>query len=368
MSVLVAHYFGEVAHGYRQLALGWLGVDVFFCLSGFLIGGILLDNRDSGSYFKTFYIRRAFRIFPIYYVTIISLFVFLARFGWIAKYTQVSSPIWYLTYSQNVLFAVTNNPGGVWLQPTWTLCVEEQFYLVLPLILYFCPRRFTFPALIGLIASASIFRAGLAIAGAGETSILVLLPARWDLLFTGVLGAYIYRSEYLWTFFTAGENRNLKLCTVPSILLIPVLACLDEYLKLKVFLLFGNIFIGIAFTGYILLVVSGAPEGARLRVSVLKFFGAISYGLYLIHQPIAGIMHAAILHGHPDIATPAQFAVTVSAAGISILTAYLSWTYFERPLVAIGRRWTYTATAPPRPLAESYESSEGAKKTAHTSS
>ena len=122
LTVLLAHYFGEVSHGCRLFALGWAGVDVFFCLSGFLIGGILLDNRDSDSYFRPFYIRRAFRIFPVYYVTIISLFVFLSHFGWIANYTRVSPKIWYLTYSENVRLAIRNDPGGIWLRPTWTLC------------------------------------------------------------------------------------------------------------------------------------------------------------------------------------------------------------------------------------------------------
>ncbi len=367
LSVLLAHYFGEVAHGYRLFTLGWLGVDVFFCLSGFLIGGILLDNRDTVSYSRAFYIRRAFRIFPIYYLTIITLFMFLNHFSSIAHYARVSPVIWYLTYTQNMLAVITNSQGGIWLRPTWTLCVEEQFYLILPLVLYLCPRRFTFQTLIWFIASASIFRVGLAIAGAGEIAFHVLLPARWDLLFLGVLGAYIYRNENLWTFFTTRENKNLKLLTVPSVLLIPFLGCLDRYFNFTVFLLFGNVFVGIAFTGYILLIVSGAPEGARFRGSALKFFGSISYGLYLIHQPIAGILHAAILNGYPDISTPAQLAVTVGAAGVSILIAYLSWTYFERPLIAIGHRWACAAATPPQAISESCGLGEDMKEAAYPS-
>jgi len=352
LSVLVAHYFGEVAHGYRLLAFGWAGVDLFFCLSGFLIGGILLDNRESDSYFKTFYIRRAFRIFPIYYVTIISLLLFLGHVSWAANYTRLpAASIWYLTYSQNLLFAIRDDAGGKWLLPTWTLCVEEQFYLLLPMILYFCPRRFTLRMLIALIASASIFRVGLAMAGAGEVALYVLLPSRWDLLFLGVLGAYVYRDQNLWTFLMAEKSRNLKVLILLSALTAALLSGLDGHFELQTFSLFGNLFVGAALTGYIVLIISGAPEGARFRGKYVRFFGSISYGLYLVHQPIAGIMHAAILNGRPDIATLAQLVVTIGAAGMSIAVAYLSWAYFERPLVEIGHRWAYAGVAPARSLA-----------------
>lgn len=71
LAVIFGHYFGEVQHGFGLLTLDWIGVDVFFVLSGFLIGGIQFENRDSDTYFSTFYIRRVFRILAVYYVIIL---------------------------------------------------------------------------------------------------------------------------------------------------------------------------------------------------------------------------------------------------------------------------------------------------------
>src|SRR5437763_720451 len=125
LTVMFAHYFGEVQHGFRFLTLDWVGVDVFFVLSGFLIGGILFDNRDSDTYFWTFYVRRGFRIFPIYYVVISVVLLLL----WIT-----SGRVWsgtdmpalpYFFYSQNIVMTFLGTMGSRWLAPTWTLCVEE---------------------------------------------------------------------------------------------------------------------------------------------------------------------------------------------------------------------------------------------------
>src|SRR5438045_1905986 len=121
--VVVGHYFGEVAHGARFLCLEWIGVDLFFCLSGFLIGGILLDNRVSPSYFATFYTRRGFRIFPIYYVTIILVLLALPRFPGLTESNYPASM--YFGYTQNFVLSFTGIEVPQWLMPTWTLCVEE---------------------------------------------------------------------------------------------------------------------------------------------------------------------------------------------------------------------------------------------------
>src|SRR5271156_6658028 len=97
--VVMGHYFGEVAHGARFLRLEWIGVDLFFCLSGFLIGGILLDNRASQSYWATFYIRRGFRIFPIYYLTVTLALLALPHFMGLAEPSYPAAI--YYAYAQN---------------------------------------------------------------------------------------------------------------------------------------------------------------------------------------------------------------------------------------------------------------------------
>jgi peptidoglycan/LPS O-acetylase OafA/YrhL len=337
--VVIGHYFGEVAHGARFLRLEWIGVDLFFCLSGFLIGGILLDNRASHSYGATFYIRRGFRIFPIYYLTIASVLLVLPRFAGLVE--PAFPPSVYFGYAQNIVMSLTGVETTPWLMPTWTLCVEEQFYLLLPLIVYFAPPRRLALILLVLTASASLFRLGLVLMSANKLALFMLLPSEWDLLFLGVLGAYARRSPALWSQLLGNDRRTLKAITLTGLALVPLLAIADNVLGLRTFDVVGRLALGLALTGLVLLLVDGAPEGLRFRSQVLRFFGVISYGLYLVHQPVAGILHGVILGSRPDIGTLPQFAVTLGALGASVGIAYLSWTFFESPLVRLGHRWRY---------------------------
>ena len=343
LSVLVAHYFGEVAHGWNFLALGWAGVDLFFCLSGFLIGGILLDNRSSPSYFSSFYIRRGFRIFPIYYMTISLVLVAMlwqrARHpGWIDPALPAAA---YYTYSQNLLFAALGDQSTAWLLPTWTLCVEEQFYLLLPLILYLVPRGKLLGALLLLIASATVWRLVLFACGANDMALRVLLPSRWDLLFLGVLAACLCRDRRLWNKLVAGNRRFLKWGVVLGAAATVVVVLADRWFGSRGFDLVGPLFVGICCVSFLLLTVSGAAEGARFRSKALCRLGTISYGLYLVHQPVAGLLHGFVLGGRPDVANPAQILVTLVALALSVAFAALSWRFLERPLIEFGHRWRY---------------------------
>jgi peptidoglycan/LPS O-acetylase OafA/YrhL len=118
---------------------GWVGVDLFFVLSGFLIGTILITNRGSVNYFKIFCERRFFRIAPIYYILLL-IFFFLKKSDLDASYTfmfQNDIPLYYcFLMIQNFAMAQCAHFGSGVLTPTWSLAVEEQFYLVLPLIVY----------------------------------------------------------------------------------------------------------------------------------------------------------------------------------------------------------------------------------------
>lgn len=167
LSVLLYHYiFCQVSVGpksmgaylLKPLTLGWAGVDLFFVLSGFLIAGILMDNRRASNLFSTFYIRRCCRIFPLYYAVfcVFALFGLFLRhqpdFQWLFKY---SHPLWsYATYSQNILMGLKGGLGCNWMAPTWSLAVEEQFYAFLPLLVWIAPAKshpWVFAA-IGLLA------------------------------------------------------------------------------------------------------------------------------------------------------------------------------------------------------------------------
>jgi peptidoglycan/LPS O-acetylase OafA/YrhL len=108
--------------------LGWSGVDLFFVLSGFLIGGILLDARESPNYFRVFYRRRVCRIFPVYFAFLVAFFL-AAHFSQSANVQDFfRPPIPWLacaTFIQNFWMAVHHNRGGIALNPIWSLAVEE---------------------------------------------------------------------------------------------------------------------------------------------------------------------------------------------------------------------------------------------------
>lgn len=145
LSVLFWHYghYYEPAPGSigawlpPLLRLAWSGVDLFFVLSGFLIGGILIAHRKATNYWRVFYVRRACRIFPLYFAVLAAFVLATATIGpqpsnWLLKQEP---PFWtYPVFLQNFGMAYYNSFGSDFLGPTWSLAVEEQFYLVLPFV------------------------------------------------------------------------------------------------------------------------------------------------------------------------------------------------------------------------------------------
>lgn len=342
LAVIVAHYIGEPE--VRLLAQGWAGVILFFVLSGFLIGGILLDNRDSPTYFKTFYRRRSVRIFPVYYVVIVLILIAVAVFPFAEP--SPYSPVAYLTFTFNIFMGVVGNQGDLWLLPTWTLCVEEQFYLLLPLIIFVIPRSWPLgKVFLALIVSVILFRGVLIVSGAHILAIRALLPSRVDALFIGVLCAYVYRTPNLWLLFTRNNCYWLRNIIWASLVLLPLLLMIQIDTGADLWDFLGWTVAAAVAGGVLMLVVADAPEAKRFRSRALCSLGRISYCLYLIHQPINGILHGLLLGGRPDFVTLPQIAVTLLAAVTSVALATLSWLYFERPILRYGRRWQYAKPA-----------------------
>ena len=197
---------------------GWVGVDLFFVLSGFLITGILMDVRDPVHALRRFYARRMLRIVPVYVA-------FLLFSMWIAPIIGTMHPeevaqlkgsqLWYWSYSFNLMVALhTWQATSFPLAHLWSLSVEEQFYLLWPLAaLLMTPLTLRRTAL-GCIVAAELFRLAFILGGAGGQVNFVMLPCRMDSLAAGAFLACAYRDPALWSRCCAPEcgSRSLRLC------------------------------------------------------------------------------------------------------------------------------------------------------------
>ena len=211
LSVLFYHYIsiqGPAPPGsivdilQRLVILGSTGVDLFFVLSGFLIGGILLDAKDSSRYFSTFYTRRFFRIIPVYFAWI-AVYILVARFGGkhllALSHSGNAPPLGYIVYDhylflQNFYLDKFHGLAGAWFDHTWSLAVEEQFYLVIPLLVFFLPRRAYKIFLYCVILLSPILRIVLLKTGILNAGLIGQLTfTRADVLAVGALAALYWR-------------------------------------------------------------------------------------------------------------------------------------------------------------------------------
>ena len=326
----------------------WTGVDLFFALSGFLIGGILLSQRESPDYFRAFYLRRMCRIFPLYFAFLAVCAAFalpavrdaLPSLAWI--FEPVLSLGWFATFTQNVAMAWHHRFANVALNVTWSLAIEEQFYLLLPLLIRVIPTRHLPKLLFGLIAAGIGFRLLLlALPEASpHHSAYVLLPSRWDPLFLGVLGAWAMRQpawaarlrragRWLWPLFlTLGLGLLLAAVTARGVIMSPDMT------------LWGYSFLGLFYASGMMLIVGGhAPRAAAvLRHPILVRIGIISYAIYLLHETVNGAFHSLLLHARPRFDTPVEMAVTTLAFLTTLALAEASWRWFEKPFVEWSHR------------------------------
>lgn len=325
--VMLAHYFAEVEHGIKALTLGWLGVSVFFVLSGYLIGSLILDSQDQPGFLRRFYFRRSVRIIPVYLITVVLTSLSLYWFRDQPWATPAFDLVFYLTFTQNFAVAFLGE-GNAWLLPTWTLAVEEQFYLLLPVLMLITPRRWLLTLLIGLIAGSVVFRLG--VYDANKVAALVLLPGRADLLLSGVVLALLQNRMDL-------SRYTMALRAIPLVALwaLVIVALIDSQ---RLFAVANPLLLGIGVACFIAGQTLGVPEGRGLDNAVMVFLGRISYALYLFHQPINGVLHGMLLDDTPDVATLAQVLVTVMALMLSIAAAYLSWRWLENPLLTWARK------------------------------
>lgn len=310
---------------------GWIGVDLFFVLSGFLITGILLDAKGGPHYFRNFYARRGLRIWPLYFLVLTYVFLLLPYLPLPQDRQSVQgfSPWYYLLYLQNFKYAT----GGPFpLAVTWSLAVEEHFYLLWPLIVGFARREHLARFLIALIAFITIFRF-LFLPHFGNTTASFL---RFDEMAWGALLACWTRSPRY------SEDRARRWARVGAWIIVPVVYCILKQPPWSWLRAHGLVytFLGLGFLSWLALALTASPTSWTLRflnLRGLRYTGKISYGMYLLH-PIVMPNHALhILFQHLPSGIVRDAASLIGEFGAVYLFATLSWRWFESPLLRLKR-------------------------------
>ncbi len=350
--VLCVHFIGDspayTGFGRAMVKLanyGIWGVDLFFVLSGFLITGLLYDSKRSAHYFRDFYVRRTLRIFPLYYGVLAVLFIVLPALQahYPASLTECARhQAWLWLYASNAYLAIHRAWALPYVGHFWSLAVEEQFYLLWPIVVLSFGRR----SLLGICVAASVLalvlRSVLSFRGDDDVAQVVLTPCRFDALCIGGFLALAVRSVGL---ERVGRMARSTLGPLLSlVLLLSVWNALRASLTSVVLPLRGTL---IAATFGALLITSlaaqpGSVLSRLLRGPVICFLGTRSYGIYVFHGIIAYWMryHTAVLDAlTKKIGSDAAMLVeAVVGVGVSILVAATSYELFEKHFLRLKDR------------------------------
>ena len=322
------------------IRFGYLGVPIFFVLSGFLIGGILLDLKNKtrpgfglGAKLKTFYIRRALRIFPVYYLFIAFLAVLLVLSG---RSDPVASDsfLWHLSYLTNFRSFVVGM-DRIREGHFWSLAVEEHFYMLAPLVVLLVKPHTLVRLLAAVIVGVAVARALIDHSGSSR-DFWVLSPMQFDLLGLGIATAIIERKG---SFAGIGARglRWIGLGGAIFFLLFIAHFYWPVYGTGGLFATLGPISLGLA-TAALVLTLWQQPTrflSRALGFRPFAYFGQISYGLYLFHPNCLGWSSR----------TYGTFNLTNAGVGLAITlaVAMLSWHLFEKPINNLKNRFSYGA-------------------------
>ncbi|PTB20585.1 acyltransferase [Trinickia symbiotica] len=319
---------------YRLAMTGWIGVDLFFALSGFLITGILLRSKEASRYFGVFYGRRALRIFPLYYG-------YLALLFWVifplvshhgvgderakAEAVQASWP-WFVLYLSNIKQTFAGVFFGAGAGHLWSLAIEEQFYVIWPLVIRYLPVAVVRRVCLVLLPLALVLRIGMAASGVSADTIWVFTLARLDGLLAGALLAIAVQRGLV---FEGWLMRGMPLAFVT---LVCGLAVMGGHVESSPWIytvgltVVALVAVGLVYTAY------GSQRHPLFSHPALTFLGKYSYALYVLHPLVREAAVKAL--GTPRLLfgsqIPWQIAFSAACLAASVLMALLSWHLLEK--------------------------------------
>ena len=341
IAVIIYHNFP-----YGNSLFGWLGVDLFFVLSGFLITRILMKSIQQSpkiGVLKNFYIRRALRIFPLYYLF---LFVFLFLFPILGIFKDEvmeyqEDKWWFIFYMQNWLFTNNFPENSHSLNHFWSLGVEEQYYILWPIIIFFVrkPKKLIV-ILIGFLILLFIFRCifwNAQLSNFNYTTFYTF--TRFDGIIIGSLVALIVqlKKDFL-LHHTASIVTGLALLNFLFYFLnrdrqLPYLA----FIGYTTFASMFGILVYELTTGNNILLKK------ILSVSILRFLGKISYGLYMFHFPVYYFLRKDIFNfsdsvfGLPSVYNSLITGLITSL--IAVILSIISYNFFEIQFLKLKQKF-----------------------------
>jgi peptidoglycan/LPS O-acetylase OafA/YrhL len=339
--VLFFHFPAPFAWLRPLKAIGWCGVDLFFVLSGYLITGILYSSANKAHYYRNFYVRRILRIFPLYYGFMVMTLLILPRFVnpyWLGLETLDGRVMNYFLYYSNYA-NVFVGWAPVSLGAFWSLAIEEHFYLFWPMFIKITPKNklLVWCAVFALLSLLS--RLVIAVSHVTWLADYYLTTSRADSLIVGAMTAILVRQYPDW-----GQRWMM---TIGGTTLI-VLSAVAVWRRGMTFVdwpmrTFGYSLLALLFASVVWLAGNTRGRTSRLLENpILVTFGKYSYSLYVFHMLVLTVCERWLgprlfpVVGWNGNAPLPLFVVSMT---VVFALAYLSWRFYESPLLSLKARF-----------------------------
>lgn len=349
MAIILVIFFHNFDHFFLS-GLGWVGVDLFFVLSGFLITRILLNSKIQPRYFTNFYIKRILRIFPLYYLFVIGCFVTVMFFD-IDRLNAIKDYfVYFLTYTPNVLFYQLNGfvPRFA-MAHLWSLAIEEHFYFLWPLIVFFFNNKKLIWISIFVIIASSILG-----------TVMLYYKHSWMVIYTFTLSRLgtITMGSLLAVLMT-NHKKLIEIFAIPIFVISSILIT-AFYLKIYFvnhlsfdFFLFHPsstilnsnnwilLVIGIFFSSVLCISLGENLFSRLISIKPLIFMGKYSYGIYVFHFPVFMLLKEWVAGWIPfnGGALINQTIVSLVCVCITVFISLLSYHLFEKKFLDLKKKF-----------------------------